>query len=365
MKRKGVMVTVWVLVSLIALFILTVLGYVLYVVIDYNRIDDNLALEVENNTTQTIMQEQFYTVMSYNIGFGAYSHDFSFFMDSGEMLTGKKVSGVNSKAKDKATVEKNTQGAINVISSYSPDFVLFQEVDIKATRSRNVNQKQLINDAFPNMASTFAVNFDSAYLMYPFNDPHGKSLAGLMTLSNYKIDSSIRRSYPVSTSFAKFFDLDRCFDVMYLPVDGGKTLCLINSHMSAYDEGGTIREQQLAMLNQIMKEEYEKGNYVIVGGDFNHDIAGSLNSFTSQQKVPEWVYVLEESDLAEGFRFASAKNVPTCRSTDMPYTKGVNYSVVLDGFIISPNVEIIGIKNIDTDFEFSDHNPVLFTFKLF
>lgn len=359
------MVTVWVLVSLIALFILTVLGYVLYVVIDYNRIDDNLALEVENNSSETIMPEQFYTIMSYNIGFGAYSHDFSFFMDSGEMLTGKKVSGVNSKAKDKETVEKNTQGAINVISSYSPDFVLFQEVDIKATRSRNVNQKQLINEAFPKMASTFAVNFDSAYLMYPFNDPHGKSLAGLMTLSNYKIDSSIRRSYPVSTSFAKFFDLDRCFDVIHLPVDGGKTLCLINSHMSAYDEGGTIREQQLAMLNQIMKEEYEKGNYVIVGGDFNHDIAGSLNAFASQQKVPEWVYVLEESDLADGFRFASAKNAPTCRSTDMPYTKGVNYSVVLDGFIISPNVEIIGINNVDTDFEFSDHNPVLFTFKLF
>lgn len=364
MKRKGVMITVWVLVSLIALFILTVLGYVLYVVIDYNRIEDNLSLEIENNSSQIVRQGESYTITTYNIGFGAYSHDFSFFMDSGEMLNGEKVSGVNSKAKDKATVEKNTQGAIDTIKKLSPDFAMFQEVDIKATRSRKVNQKEKINSAFSGMASTFAVNFDSAYLMYPFNDPHGKSLAGLMTLSNYKIDSSIRRSYPVSTAFAKFFDLDRCFDIMYLPVDGGKTLCLINSHMSAYDEGGTIREQQLAMLNQIMKSESDKGNYVIVGGDFNHDIADSLHTFTTEQKVPEWVYVLEQKDLAEGFSFASAKNVPTCRSTDMPYTKGVNYSVVLDGFIISPNVEIVRVENIDTDFEYSDHNPVVFEFKL-
>ena len=55
--------------------------------------------------------------------------------------------------------------------------------------------------------------------------------------------------------------------------------------------------------------------------------------------------------------------MPTCRSTDIPYTKGVNYTSVLDGFIVSDNIEATAI-NIDADFEYSDHNPVLLNFRL-
>jgi len=118
------------------------------------------------------------------------------------------------------------------------------------------------------------------------------------------------------------------------------------------------------MLNGVLEEEKEKGNYVIAGGDFNHDIGDSIESFQTEQEVPEWVYVLENEDLTEGYSFASAKNAPTCRSTDMPYSKGVNYSVVIDGFIVSDNVNIVLVENIDLDFEYSDHNPVRLQFNL-
>ena len=109
-------------------------------------------------------------------------------------------------------------------------------------------------------------------MQYPFNDPIGTINAGILTLSNYKIDNAVRRSFPVTTSLIdKLFDLDRCFAVHYLPIDGSeKQLVLINLHMSAYDEGGTIRAAQLKMLNGVLAEEYAKGNYVIAGGDFNH-----------------------------------------------------------------------------------------------
>ena len=48
----------------------------------------------------------------------------------------------------------------------------------------------------------------------------------------------------------------------------------------------------------------------------------------------------------------------------MPYEKGVNYSVVLDGFIVSDNVQVVANENIDGDFEFSDHNPAVMRFML-
>ena len=134
--------------------------------------------------------------------------------------------------------------------------------------------------------------------------------------------------------------------------------------MSAYDEGGKIREKQLDMLLTFMEGEYNKGNYVIAGGDWNHDIADSINTFTSKQKVPEWVKEINESELPEHFSFAKNTSVATCRSTDMPYEKGVNYTVVLDGFLVSDNIQIDSIENIDTNFEYSDHNPAYMTFTL-
>ena len=362
--KKVFKVTAWTLLGIILALILTVGIYVVYMLIQYYRIEDNLALEINNNQSQIITLNTNYTIATYNIGFGAYTHEFDFFMDKGEMLDGTKVSGSGSRAKDKQTVLDNTNGAIKVLKDINADFVFVQEVDTKATRSYKVNQMDMIVNSF-DMGYDFAYNFHSAYLFYPIFNPHGSVEAGQLTLSKYQINSATRRSFPVATSLSKFFDLDRCFVVNRLKIDGSdKELVLINLHMSAYDEGGKIRQQQLAMLNQVLAEEYDKGNYVIAGGDFNHDIANSINMFTTQQKVPEWVFQLEDSDLAEHYSFAGAINCPTCRSTDMPYEKGVNYTVVVDGFIVSDNVQIVKIENIDTDFEYSDHNPATLQFKL-
>ena len=149
-------------------------------------------------------------------------------------------------------------------------------------------------------------------------------------------------------------------------MDGGKELVLIQVHLSAYDKGGLIRAEQLALLNEVLAREREQGNYVIAGGDFNHDIAESIESFPSGQKTPEWVYQLDSDDLADGYRFAKAENaaeIPTCRGADIPYEKDVTYTVVVDGFIVSDNIEAKA-ENIDGGFLYSDHNPVVMEFTL-
>ena len=204
-------------------------------------------------------------------------------------------------------------------------------------------------------------------MIYPFTEPHGSVQSGLLTLSRYKVNSATRISYPVDSSFlSKFFDLDRCFTITRLPVSNGKELVIINNHMSAYDEGGTMRAEQLKLLNQTMEKEYEKGNYVIVGGDFNHVLNIDDDIFESEQEVPKWVFRLTDKDLVEGMSIVNATNnreVATCRSCDIPYEKGVNYTSVLDGFIVSDNI-IASAENIDNNFMYSDHNPVKLTFKL-
>ncbi len=342
-------------------------GYVTYMQIQYYRIEDNQLIATENNREEKIRPGMPYTLMTYNIGFGAYSDDYTFFMDAGEMEDGTKTAGSSARAKSREEALANTEGSIGLLKAEDPDFVFVQEADEKATRSYGINQVELLKAAFSDYASAFACNFHSAYLLYPFHEPHGSVQAGMLTLGKYQISESVRRQFPVDNSFVtKFTDLDRCFLVSRIPLENGKELLLINLHLSAYDEGGKIRAKQLALLNQVFEEEREKGNYVIAGGDFNHDIAGSIESFPTRQKVPDWVFELDDSQLAEGYHFVKADNaagVPTCRGADIPYEKGVTYTVIVDGFIVSDGIRAYA-ENVDGEFRYSDHNPVKLTFEL-
>ena len=76
---------------------------------------------------------------------------------------------------------------------------------------------------------------------------------------------------------------------------------------------------------------------------------------------------LEEDMLAEGWRFAYDLSVPSCRLLNQPYdpadTENTQYYVI-DGFILSPNVELLSVEGVDLDFADSDHNPVLTSVKL-
>lgn len=361
---KRILQVVLLLVLVVALL---VGGYVAYMVIQFNRIPDFTPLDIENPVQTQVQPNVEYSAATFNIGFGAYNHDFSFFMDKGTMLDGTQMQGKYGKAQSEEIVKEDTTGAIQQVQALNPDFYLFQEVDKKANRSWKVDQAAQIKTTFPEYSYVYASNFHSAYLAYPLHDMHGAVEAGLVTLSRYDMKYATRRSFPVDESFpTKFFDLDRCFTVQRLPVEGGQELVLINLHMSAYDEGGKIREQQLQMLNEVMVEEQQKGNWVVIGGDFNHALSGTLNVFPTQQKQQEGVYDFPVENLPAGFRVvdaANAQQVATCRGSDIPYQPGVNYSVVIDGFIVSDNVEA-SAENIDADFLYSDHNPVLLRFKL-
>ena len=361
--------TILVAVIAIVLLALVVVGcYVAYLLITYNRIADMQDVPVERNAEGAELRtNEEYTACTYNIGFGAYTPDYTFFMDEGIMEDGTHMVGEHSVAVSEESVRACTEGAIETIRAVDPDFALFQEVDTDSTRSYQVNQKAAIEDAFPQMGSAFAVNFHSALLAYPIPEMHGIVNAGLLSLSSTDVSSAVRRSYPVDDSFpTKFFDLDRCFLVERVTVADGNELVLINSHMSAYDEGGKIRAQQLDLLMGVLEAEAAAGNYVIVGGDWNHALCGSEQLYPSRQRIPPWLATFDESVLPEGFSVVKTDNlaeVPNCRGDDIPYVPGMTYTTTVDGFIVSSNVEAHA-RNIDTQFAYSDHNPVLLTFKL-
>ena len=275
--------------------------------------------------------------------------------------SGKKFRGVYDRNTNKILTFTDTQKGTKEGT--------IEEIDLDSTRSYHVNEYDILRNCFPNDYYVFAQNYDSAFLFYPFTQPHGSSRAGLGLFSKYPVSSALRRSFPISTSFSKFFDLDRCYSVSRIPVDNGKELVIFNLHMSAYGNSDAIRQGQIEMLCNDMAKEYEAGNYVLCGGDFNHDLKASEEDTESCES---WAFPFPRSELPEHFTFCldllteeeQAALWNSARNADMEYVPGVTYTVTLDGFIISDNIECLSYENVNTGYSYSDHDPVKVEFML-
>ncbi len=428
--KKGIKISILIIGALVLSLIITVGSYLLYVIGSYSRIPDNQALIVFGFNNQTINDDDLFdegipssgktfSASTYNIGFGAYDRDYDFFMDENDYQEEYVEShggvthtvGTHSRATSLEAATHNTEGAVHTIvnleDSYAKpvDFAMFQEVDTDSDRSYHVNQLDSIKKEFTSYDYVHATNFHSAYLAYPLNEPIGKTNSGISTFSRYSIGSSVRKSFYVTDAFpTKFFDLDRCYSISKIPVGTtGVFLSIINVHLSAYDATGEIRANQFAELKATLTEEVDAGNYVLVGGDFNHDVIYDNPAFASDgiynqpENQPEWYDNYEqerpeeywwnylrldpsdpEYDLAgTGMTIAAADNIPTCRDPSIPWqdenNNGIldNFLCTIDGFLVSANLEVTLIENIaggdDPDglgFGFSDHNPAYIEFKL-
>lgn len=194
----------------------------------------------------------------------------------------------------------------------------------------------------------------------------GSAHSGLLTLSEFKSTSNNRYDLPGKEAWPiQQFELDRAFMETRLPVDNGKELVLINLHLSAFDEGGKIRKQQLDYLASYIKKENDQGNYLILGGDWNHSLPGTdPQAFETTQAWPEWLQKFPEDFKLDGFQWAVDPKVPSVRTVDVAYTENINFRGVIDGFLVSPNVELVEVQGHDLAFENSDHNPVTARFVL-
>jgi len=352
------------LLKLILCLVLVVLiaagGYLAYVFIAYHRLPDNIALEVSGTSEAILTESQPYRIATYNVGFGAYSADFSFFMDG----------GIYSRAYSAKAAEANILGAADAVLSLDADIYLFQEADTEGTRAYDTNQYDILTNALPrDFSNVFAQNYDSPYLFYPFNSPIGANRSGIITYSAFPISSAVRRSLPVEKGVMKLLDLDRCYSVSRIPVSSGKELVVFNVHLSAYTSDGTIADEQLEMLFEDMTAEYAAGNYVIAGGDFNKDLLGdsSLYFGVSLEEEAPWAQGFPEEMLPDGFALVkplgAEEPVPSCRLADTPYTEE-SFVLTVDGFIISDNVTFVYSAVSDAGFAYSDHNPVYLDFIL-
>ena len=333
--------------------------YFIYVLKAYYRLDDNLALDVVSTTDsyEICRTGEEYTIGSYNIGFGAYTPEYSFFMNGGKYSWAMSEDGLH----------ENIDNIAGEIMSFEPDIMLLQEVDFGGTRTYHYDERARLEELItPGGSFVFAQNYDSPFLFWPIYQPHGANRSGILTYAQFQITSSLRRSLPISESLSKLVDLDRCYSISRIPVENGRELVVINIHMSAYGSSPAVREGQIGMLTEDMRREYEAGNYVIVGGDYNHNLRDEIDP-----DAPGWAQRFPRESLPQGFALGfdvCTGDVDithnTGRASEEPYDPATTYTVTLDGFIVSDNITVTSYNTIDTGFIFSDHDPVVMTFEL-
>lgn len=287
-----------------------------------------------------ILNSGMLTLLSWNLGYGGMGKDMDFYFDGG-----KRVNPTEDE------FNKNYEGIIKFTSENKADINLFQEVDVKSQRS-------YFNDMANSIMTTlggsnyFAYNFKNVYVPFPLKSPIGTVESGLFTSSKYLPNSIQRVSLPNENGWPKkIFNLKRgILELRY--AHNGKELIIANIHNSAFDKGD-VRKAQINFIAQQYMDEYAKGNYVILGGDFNMILPGSK----TQGSFNYPMHSIDPDIFPSNWTWAFDDTVFSNRDGSIPYSSTSGLGII-DGFLLSPNVKLLKAKSYDLGFEYSDHQPV-------
>lgn len=292
------------------------------------------------------------TLVTWNIGYAGLGREMDFFYDGGRRT--RPYPGYYDKYK---------RGIMEYLSKIrETDLILLQEIDRNAKRSYFEDQMNWVGQALEGHHAYFAWNYKVSFVPVPLLRPLGRVMSGMATFSSYPACMAERAGFTRNFSWPRrLFMPDRCYIMTRFHLEGkeDRELVVINVHNSAFDDG-TLRQEQIARLSEVMAGEYAKGHYVIAGGDWNINPPGFHPGLV---ETGDWADLahgpfLNRNDFPAGWKWAVDPAVPTNRLLLEPYWKSRTPVTVIDFFIVSPNMEIIEVQTVDLGFENSDHHPV-------
>lgn len=305
-------------------------------------------LLMESPSPSQLSQSNPINLLTWNIGYGGLGDDMDFFYDGGSKTRSSR----------QRTLE-NQKAILEFLEDFSnSDFIFLQEVDQRARRSFYTDMTRSLQELFPSNTQTYAQNYMVRFVPVPFTAPMGYVDSGILTSSPWLAASSERISFPGNYPWpGRLFNLRRAMLVNRYQVDNGRQLVVINTHNSAFDDG-SLRKLQMEFMKDFMIREYEMGNYVIAGGDWNQCPPGFEPRFEYNLfDTLELMYIPE--DFLPGWQWVYDPTVPTNRRVIAPYDRSSTLTTLIDFFLISPNMQLEEVRGVHLDFKHSDHNPVI------
>ena len=350
---------------LILAFVLYVIGSLIFATVTDFQPEERISLETNNKISPHVISDSTFSIITWNLGYGGLGAKSDFFFGDGGILTsqGKMVRS------PKDYVQEYTNLQDEFIKNNPAEFYLFQEVDVDSKRSYFSNQQQRIQTILPDHESTFAVNYDVKRVAIPVLEPHnamGKVYGGLGTFSRYSNMEATRLQLPGEYEWStRIFQLDRCIALHRYSLQNRRELVVMNIHNSAYDKGGFIKKEQLKYLKELVLSEYQKGNYVVAGGDWNQCPPNfKFDALATSNPRGHTQINIEEDFLPVDWQWAFDPTVPTNRKVEDVYNSESSFKTIIDFYLLSPNIELVEVKGIDLDFAGSDHQPVFMEFRL-
>lgn len=353
MPKTWYKILIAIIVVIIAIFLI---GFAVLVFSEYFP-EDREALTIDGESKVTLKKDDTIDIITYNLGYLSLDNTQDFFMDGGKGVRPKTATNVT----------KNLAAVKSFMANQNVDIYLFQEVDKKAKRSYNINEYDNLKEDFKGNA-VYAAMFNSLYIPYPIFNTIGHVESGVVTLNRYNATEASRIALPSHSKWPKRA-------VMYknpileerVPIEGTeKELVVYNVHLDAYGTKGD-NSDQLDILIENMKSEYEKGNYCIAGGDFNQTFPQTnLEQFPLHDSKNFYPTQLSKDSIPEGWKFVTDATKPTSRLLNEEYSGNYDNTqlYVIDGFVTTPNIEEKSVETIENNFSYSDHHPVKLSFKL-
>ena len=333
------------MIGVILLLFLAILGY-----FTLRKYSPDTKVIVDENRVKPISLDTI-TCVSWNIGYCGLSDDMDFFYDGG-----RKVRTSEENTEENLEFIKDKLNRANDVQCF-----LLQEVDTASKRSYYIDQFNHISKVLASYQGYFSTNYHVDFVPVPVTDPLGKVRGGLATFSRFTPKRVTRYAYPSSYSWPmNLFMLDRCFMVSEFLLKNRKKLLVINTHNSAYDDG-SLKHKEMNFLKKFLLAEYKKGNYLIVGGDWNQFPPGieKYNDRFDLSKTP----IIERNFMPSDWKWVADYETATNRALDAPLNENTRKSLI-DFYLISPNVEVLNIRTYDQAFRHSDHHPVFARFRL-
>lgn len=282
-------------------------------------------------------------LMIWNIGYGGLGAGSDFVSDGGEHMF----------PPSRAAVRENAAAIEAFLREHqdSADIVLMQELARGGPVNYWVDVKAHVDRALAGRDRTFFADFKTRLLPWPLRLVHGQGLYARNAVAEPGIVA-------LPAEDAGIFGVRRRYVAPYVRLAGPENWTIASVHLAAFDEDAAVRTRQLRELLAWAQSEYQSGRRVVLGGDWNFQIAETNFPHTTDERFLFWLFPFPEDALPEGWRIAADAAIPSVRTNHQPYTPGENYVTTIDGFIVSPNVAIESVSGYDLGFEHTDHQPV-------
>ena len=288
------------------------------------------------------------SVVTWNLGYSGLGRGSDFFADGGRSYL----------PPGPGTTRESADAIAAWLGNSDADVILTQENARASVVNFWTDLKGRTDRALADYQARFHDDFRTRYLPPPLRISNG--------MATYVRRGQVRSEIWPMPSDGDPYDglIRRRYGALATYVEGpGGCWVMVNLHTSAFDEGGALRKRQVTAVLERAAEAHGKGWRVVIGGDFNMRLVQTDFAHTTEDQYLDWIYDLPVDLVPGGWQVVADRTIPSVRTNERPYQAGENYTTVIDGFIVSPGVEVVSVSGTDMGFRHSDHQPVRAVFR--